>query len=121
MVEENEMQTEDVYSRGEHNKIADFFIGFGMYYIASIILSALIFPLQFLFSRIGSMNILMILSPLYFLAWFIPLIVSLILARKYFPERRLVRVGIWVSFALPILLVILLFGACLIALGSGGL
>jgi hypothetical protein len=58
---------------------------------------------------------------LWIILLFMPLIVSLILAKKYFPERRLVRVGVWFMFLLPILIFVLLFGACLVAISNGGL
>lgn len=127
---ENELFENDVYSRGEHNKLVDFFIGFGMCYGFGVILGLISFIPVLIISGISTpINSNFIVSglftagvvPIFGIAGFVlPLICTLLVAKKYFSERRLVRVGAWVAFVLPLLAILLFFGACLIILSNSG-
>ena len=128
MVEKQTKITEkkDVYVSGEESKVKDFFIGVGFYLLISAILGifggSFVFLMRAAFSSSNLITNLVfnLIGSLAMLIWVVPIITSLIIAKKYFPERRLVRVGAWVAFLLPVLLFLLLFGACLVAIGSGG-
>jgi len=113
-------------SSKKHGSIVDFFIGFGMVYGIGAILGGLLALAGIIIGGVGDSYVFNPLS-MFFGGLFsifgianivIPLIAALILARKYFPNRKMVRVGAWVAFILPILLVLIMFGACLI--GSSG-
>jgi hypothetical protein len=117
MVKKNQ-ENKDVYETGERNKVTDFWIGFGICWgVASILSSVAIFPIMFL-GVISS--VLSIIFPIILIALiiFAPIIVSLIVANKYFPGRRMIRVGAWIGWIAPILLLAIVFGACLVAFSN---
>ncbi len=129
----NEMQSqilsEDTYTSGKYSKVIDFFIGFGICYGIGAILGLLFMGVNFFWISFGFGLFTLGLFPgLFTLGLFpilgifgfvVPLILTLVLAKKYFPNRRLVRVGAWIAFVLPIFILLLLFGACLITIGGG--
>lgn len=128
MVEKQTKITEkgDIYASEEYSKVKDFFIGVGIYLLISAILGAIVGIFSLVMSSISDSGNLMtnivynLIGSLAIVLWVGPIIISIIIAKKYFPNRRLVRVGAWVAFLIPILLLFLLFGACLVAISSGG-
>jgi hypothetical protein len=121
MVEEiQKTQTlEDPYVSGKHNKAADFFIGIGMVWALGVISGLIFWGLQFAFTALANYNNLLnmavgIFSIVFILSYILPIIISLIIAKKYFPGRRLIRWGIWTCFWLPILAILIFLGACLV-------
>lgn len=143
MVEENQVQTEtneyfkkvdseigldkdDAYSDGKHSKIGDFFIGFGMSYGISVAIGIVIMGIFSLINflsgsimpNVFAMFFGMGLMPTVVIPFVLPLIIALILANKKFPGRRLIKVGAWTAFLLPIIAFLILLGACFISLGN---
>ncbi len=113
-----ETPIKDVYESKERNKTTDFWIGFGICWgVASLLSSVAIVPIVFLGAIMSALSIIFPII-LIALVIFAPIITTLIIARKYFPERRMVRVGAWIGWIAPMLLIAIVFGACLMAFNN---
>ncbi|MEI7719551.1 MAG: hypothetical protein WCI72_06790 [archaeon] len=113
----------DTYELGQHNKVIDFFMGFFMYIGLYIALSSISYIFSLSFSSVlGHFSLIGIFASIFGLfglaLWVLPLLISLYIAKSRLVGRRLVRVGVWVAFFLPFIILLLLFGMCLVALGG---
>jgi hypothetical protein len=106
---QEKLKKEDVYTSGERNKVVDFFIGFGIFYGFSILLGILTFLINLGGSKLGIL--FSVFSMFTFIA---PLLISIIIYAIYFNNRKFVFLGIGVGLAIPIILLLIFFGACLI-------
>lgn len=145
MIEENQIQKEtneyfkkvdseigidenDIYSNGKHSKVADFFIGFGISYGISAVIGTIYMGISFFTGFLSSTIMPNILStfmgiglfPMGIIAFVLPLILVLVFVNKKFPSRRLIKVGAWTAFLLPIIAFFILLGACFVAVSNSG-
>jgi len=118
----------DVYISGRFSKVADFFIGLGIFlgvFFVVYLFTTLLFSfLPYIISRnnlsldiIYSMLFSSLIQPI---PAIISLVLSLSLANRYFPNRRFVKIGIWIVVLLPVFFLLILFGACAIAFSQSG-
>lgn len=127
MIEESQIvsEQEDVYASGKHNKVTDFFIGFGIYIGISLVLGLLTSLIGLVAYSFSNSDVIVNIFPFFggmfsIISWIVSLVVALIIAKKVFTDRRLVRVGVWIGFLMPILAMAILLGACFIVLSGSG-
>lgn len=105
------------YASGKHSKGADFFIGVGIVYGVGFILSLILGGFLFFILRVFSMPIFSI-SLVYPLPVILEIAACILIYKKYFKGRRLVKTGMWVAVLIPLITGIIMLGMCAIALGG---
>lgn len=110
---------EDYYTRGG-SKVGDFCWGFFSALVVMMIIGALIYLLSYLqLSNPNGSNLGIIFNLLTYLAQPILLaaaVLSIVMSFK--KGRRFIGIGIIVACCIPIVLILLLFGACLLSASS---
>jgi len=103
------LSTKKDYYSDSGGKVKDFFIGLGILYgiylafniVSQSILELIYFVIPYSSSFFGINQ--------FFIYAIIPLVIAILIERKYFKERRYVRIGMISAVVIPIII----FGACL--------
>ncbi len=106
----------DVYGEGKYNKVIDFLIGTGILLVAYALFN-LIFYIRNRISTFWDIPFFNFLSMITIFAAFV--VGIRILIQKKFSERKFVKIGFWITFLIPVFILLVLFGACALSWGFG--